>query len=452
MTLLRRLKEIENNDEVSTPESFVKKIQHIKSYCEEISAIFIEKYPHFTCHDHRHSEVVINRLNDLCQELMAPDNPNSLNYTEIFCLLASAYLHDTGMIYSKKDDLEKIRDFNKTNNDNTLTVNDLMRMEHHIRSGDYIYENRKFLKLDVHLTRVIGKISKGHRKVDLNNKEFKYRTINEETVRIRLLAAFLRLADELDVSHSRITDELHKIFDAEHGYDFLSQIHFMKHLYTAGINIGKEDRGVENTKTVNISITVPDDDYERKMVAIIKGPIQREIKYTQPFFLEVGLKVKLNKIDCDYDKNMYNIPDIVFYRFYKPHKRKMKILIVDDKIEYRNAFKDILKNEGYFIEMASDSNEAISKINKREYDQVLLDIIMETDDAGLNILENIMQSGEFNGTIFMITVLDDAKTALASKKLGAEEYFIKEELNVSELRTKVNEAFEKRFDIISMRN
>ena len=450
MTLIDRLIEIENTTNILDEKKFSEKVINIKNYCKKKSHVCYAMHPHFTCHDYRHSEVIIRRLDKLCDDLFNPENILSLNYTEIFCLLASAYLHDTGMIHCRDDDKIRVNELNKRQNETPLTVRDLQRKEHHERSAEYIHGNREKLDLDSHLSRVIGIISKGHRKVDLYDNEFKNETLGDHVIRVRLLAALLRLADELDLSHDRITEELYKIFDAEHGFDFFSKIKFMKHHYTSGITISKEGIGFDKIKIINIYLKIPSKDYERRMKAIIKGPIEREIKATQSFLSEVGLNVKLNEIKCEYDRNMFIVPDILFHQFYQPYRQKMRILIVDDKFEYRTIFKNILKSEGYSIETARDGPEALSKIKSEKYDLILFDIVMENDDKGLEILKKVKD--DINGTtVFMVSVRSDAKAALESKMYGAEEYFIKEELNLIEFRTKVNNVFEKKFDLLSLR-
>ncbi|MFX0139208.1 MAG: HD domain-containing protein, partial [Candidatus Hodarchaeota archaeon] len=282
MKLTDKLKEFEKQKSIHENDNHTLRMNHIIEDCKNISKTLVAMNPHFTCHDIRHSIAIIEILDDLCEDLLDDTNKLSLNYNEVFCLLASCYLHDTGMILSKDTDEAKVKERRDIENKPYLSIGDLRRREHHSRSAEYIFEHKKTLQLNIHLATIIGKICKGHRKVDLNDDEFNDVILTNEIVRVRLLAALLRLADELDLSYTRIPRDFEEIFNAEKNFEFLSQIHFIKHLYTSGIVIGLEQIGNDRIKTINISLRVPNKEYERRMNAIIRGPIVREINYTRP--------------------------------------------------------------------------------------------------------------------------------------------------------------------------
>ena len=53
-----------------------------------------------------------------------------------------------------------------------------------------------------------------------------------------------------------------------------------------------------------------------------------------------------------------------------------KILVAEDDQFLRELYSDVLKGEGYNIEVAMDGEEAFQKMSKGGWDLVLLDIIM----------------------------------------------------------------------------
>ncbi len=74
------------------------------------------------------------------------------------------------------------------------------------------------------------------------------------------------------------------------------------------------------------------------------------------------------------------------------------IMIADDKEENRYVLKNFFKLFGrtdiVFVEAAS-TDESIEKIKKTNPDLVLLDIKMETDYAGFDVVKRIRSEGDF---------------------------------------------------------
>ena len=65
-----------------------------------------------------------------------------------------------------------------------------------------------------------------------------------------------------------------------------------------------------------------------------------------------------------------------------------KILVVEDEEYIRDLYVQILQKEGYLVDSASDGEEAFMKMSKKEYDLILLDIILPKID-GLQVLEKL---------------------------------------------------------------
>lgn len=99
------------------------------------------------------------------------------------------------------------------------------------------------------------------------------------------------------------------------------------------------------------------------------------------------------------------------------------ILVVDDEEALRTVLSSELASEGYQVESAGDGDEAISIIEKKQYDLVLLDIKMPKVD-GFEVLKFIKKSFPAIKVI-MLTAFADLKNAIESKKLGAEDFISK---------------------------
>jgi len=55
---------------------------------------------------------------------------------------------------------------------------------------------------------------------------------------------------------------------------------------------------------------------------------------------------------------------------------KLKILIVDDYVEFAGSLKDLLETKGYHTDVAYGGQEAVERVKKEKFDIVLMDIRM----------------------------------------------------------------------------
>lgn len=100
-----------------------------------------------------------------------------------------------------------------------------------------------------------------------------------------------------------------------------------------------------------------------------------------------------------------------------------KILIIDDEKAIRNVLKDILGNEGYQTDEASDGEEGWRKFHSTLYDVVLCDIKMPKMD-GIEFLEKAREA-EPDVPIIMISGHGNIETAVDAVKKGAFDYISK---------------------------
>ena len=62
-----------------------------------------------------------------------------------------------------------------------------------------------------------------------------------------------------------------------------------------------------------------------------------------------------------------------------------RILVVDDEVDIRESLETLLDIEGYTVEMAVDAGDAWRKLEKDDYDLILLDLMMP-DRSGMELL------------------------------------------------------------------
>ena len=99
------------------------------------------------------------------------------------------------------------------------------------------------------------------------------------------------------------------------------------------------------------------------------------------------------------------------------------ILIIDDERSIRNVLKDILNNEGYKTEEASDGEEGLKKFSATTFDAVLCDIKMPKIDG----LEFLQKATIINPDVPIIVISGhgNIETAVDAVKKGAFDYISK---------------------------
>lgn len=100
-----------------------------------------------------------------------------------------------------------------------------------------------------------------------------------------------------------------------------------------------------------------------------------------------------------------------------------KILIVDDEALIRDALAFKLRKEGYHIETANDGEQAISILDKEDFDIIISDIMMPFV-SGFELLQILKERGT-EAPILMLTSLNSENAESKAFDLGADDYMTK---------------------------
>jgi hypothetical protein len=203
-------------------------------------------FPQFTDHSVEHSDRVVDLLGYLIPELVA----EKLNAWEIYFLIAATYLHDLGMILEcpgvpegpdwdafVESQIPQGQEFDPNRNQELLAK--YVRDRHHLRSEAYIRSHKDVLGLRASDTieepEIVARIARGHRKDDLGDPGLFAGTVFGigQVIRTDLLAAYLRLADDLDVTASRTPLAEHEVVSLT---DPRSKEEWEKHIHLTGIS------------------------------------------------------------------------------------------------------------------------------------------------------------------------------------------------------------------------
>ena len=120
---------------------------------------------------------------------------------------------------------------------------------------------------------------------------------------------------------------------------------------------------------------------------------------------------------------------------------KTRILAVDDEASHLQMLDAVLSAEGYEIHKAGDGQEAMSLVEERFYDLILMDIRMRKV-GGIEALKKIKEMSP-GIPIIIMTAYASVDTAVDALKSGAYDYLTKP-LDIEELKILVKKALHHR--------
>lgn len=282
----------------------------IKAHSEIVFKKDVPIHKNYTLHGIDHCKSVISKLNSLVEGI---DQKNILTVPEVFYLLSSVYLHDVGMLVTYPDDEARANEIS-IKKGVSYSKEELIRDEHNSRSGRYITEHLVDLNLDHVESACVELICKGHRIVDLNSDDYNDRFVDDKCIRVRLLSALIRLADELDVSYTRAPKKLMDLLVAD--MPEFSQLQWLKHYYTSGVLISFHDVNGKRKIFIGIQTQYPDFEKGKKITdELIIKPIQKILITVDRIFLEFGLNINLSTPEIFLNENLDAIPKKIYDKY-----------------------------------------------------------------------------------------------------------------------------------------
>ena len=209
------------------------KLENIRKAVEDLYSENKAKFgdlAHYTPHDIDHCK----RVENLLHRLIPNEKYKELTMKERFYLLASAWLHDIGMLKNVYLSLWP---------SNEMCTISRIRKEHHKATAQYITENWTRLGIEEQDKEILAKLCFFHRKQeDLTNCD-EYFFSGNSVYRLRLLAAYLRLADALDICSDRTPAQAYAICLA-YNIPNESKLHWIKHRIISGVYLDDENHKI----------------------------------------------------------------------------------------------------------------------------------------------------------------------------------------------------------------
>lgn len=106
-----------------------------------------------------------------------------------------------------------------------------------------------------------------------------------------------------------------------------------------------------------------------------------------------------------------------------------KILVVDDEKPLAKALALKLGHEGFEVETASNGEDALTLLEQKKPDLVLLDLVMPKLD-GFGVLE-AMKSKKQMPPVIILSNLSQSEDEKKARQLGAVGFFIKSDTELS---------------------
>ena len=110
-----------------------------------------------------------------------------------------------------------------------------------------------------------------------------------------------------------------------------------------------------------------------------------------------------------------------------------RVLVVDDEKLIVKGIRFSLEQDGYEVDCAYDGDEAIERAKEREYDVVLLDVMLPGHD-GFEVCQTIREFSEM--PIIILTAKGDDMDKILGLEYGADDYITKP-FNILEVKARI---------------
>jgi CheY-like chemotaxis protein len=344
-------------------------------------------HPQMTLHNLRHGEAVASNAAEIAKKAgLLEKSPDALNSEEIYYLLAACYLHDIGMgLIRKEQDRRKATE-------SDVSIHTIIRRQHHIRSDEHVRQFARELYLNEGESTILGLLCRAHRASErLGQPPYVNQVgVFNRQIRLPLLAAILRVADELDLDYSRAPSAVRMLWDATGWFDHIARLHWLKHYYTLRTSI-EVVTGTETVVRPRITIRVPSgpqkDYYVSRISALIHDHLRGELDSVSGPFLP-------GFVFGDAVIEIVENPDLI-RRFLRHNE--IRILIVDDDEDYVENVRELMLRDFRTVTAITSPLEAFAAVtlHPEAFDVAIVDLNMpglrgedSTVDTGIVLIRN----------------------------------------------------------------
>ena len=102
--------------------------------------------------------------------------------------------------------------------------------------------------------------------------------------------------------------------------------------------------------------------------------------------------------------------------------KQIRLLVVDDEANIRRVVREYAEFEGYEVEEAGDGMEAVAKAREKDYDLIIMDIMMPRLD-GFSACKEIRKTK--TGPVIMLSARGEEYDKLFGFETGVDDYVVK---------------------------
>lgn len=124
-------------------------------------------------------------------------------------------------------------------------------------------------------------------------------------------------------------------------------------------------------------------------------------------------------------------------------KENARIVLIEDDETLVQTLAEVLRGAGYVVDVGKDGREGLDRVEEREPDLILLDIIMPKVD-GFEVLQKLKHRGITERVpVIVFTNLGQEEDRNECMKLGARDYIVKASMDIDEVLNMVKRELEK---------
>ena len=120
---------------------------------------------------------------------------------------------------------------------------------------------------------------------------------------------------------------------------------------------------------------------------------------------------------------------------------KATILVIDDEEDHAQVMCEALTRQGHKCDVTYSLAEALGKLDRRAYDVVVTDLVMDGRRDGLELLKKV-KGLEPPPPVILVTAHGDIRTAVQAMDQGAYS-FIEKPLDLEHFRAQVSRGIER---------
>lgn len=213
------------------PEDLGDRLTHIKQFVKHLldTKKDIPQIQYYTPHGIEHCQAV----EDIMHKLIPGECHKNLGESEKFFLLGSAWLHDVGMLRGIFPNQKELN-----------LSDDEIRDNHHRRSEEFLISHYRKVGIKEFEASAFALLARYHRRRCPINECPEYLPVPEHgSLRLRLLAAYLRLADALHINQTRAPSHLYAMLLA-YNIPIKSKLHWLRSKFVLELDIDVNNKAI----------------------------------------------------------------------------------------------------------------------------------------------------------------------------------------------------------------